>query len=300
MKWPRKFKPKKIMKWIHKIPILLLYGTGCFAQKTIQIATKTIEKTISAEKLKRLNVVGEKATIEINTWDKKEISYTIELKAEHPDAKKATADLENVKLITEKIQEGFYFRNYFTSKDKAKPESDIRIKYVIFAPENLSINIENSFGKIEVEKINGNLRIDADFCKIKLKNIIGKQYYITRFGELNALQLDGVIDINADHTLVSLKNINGSGTIKGVSGEMSLNFGQKAGVFSIETSKTDIDIIQDQWNRFNYQIKAEYTQCQTPQGFNWEGIGKFQKGFYNTNTKAKLNFIVNFGSLKIK
>ena len=50
MKWLRKFNPKKNMKWINKIPILLLYSVGSFAQKTIQIATKTFEKTVSAQK----------------------------------------------------------------------------------------------------------------------------------------------------------------------------------------------------------------------------------------------------------
>ncbi len=287
------------MKRLNKILIFLFLSVNVLAQKTIQIVTKTIEKSVSSKEIKRLSIVAEKASIEVNTWKKEEISYKIELKVEHFELTNAKSDLENVKLISEKIQDGFYLRSYIASKNN-RPESDIRVKYTIYAPENLTVNIKNSFGNIEVGQLTKGLSIDADFCKTKINNIAGKQYYITRFGELNGSQLEGVISVNSDHTLVSLKNVSGSGNIKGVSGEIKLGFEPKIGVFNIETSKSTVDIIQNQWNQFNYQIKAEYTKCQTPQDFNWVAKEKYQNGFYKSNSAAKINLNMSFGSLKIR
>src|SRR5215217_2027244 len=79
------------------------------AQGVLQVATKTIEKTISP-KVRTLYITAEKADIEMTTWNKSEITIVLELSARHPDKNTAAADLSKVQYIADRNGKDYFLR----------------------------------------------------------------------------------------------------------------------------------------------------------------------------------------------
>lgn len=79
--------PQKLTLW------LLLFSQTLVAQ-TLQVVTKSIEKTFADPKISKVQLWGERSDIDINTWQRQEIKVVIELTAKHPDRSTAEKDLE--------------------------------------------------------------------------------------------------------------------------------------------------------------------------------------------------------------
>jgi hypothetical protein len=58
-----------VVFWLCVLVTMQVRGQG-----TLQVATRTIEKTVAASSVRTLHINAEKADIEVSTWDKPEIS----------------------------------------------------------------------------------------------------------------------------------------------------------------------------------------------------------------------------------
>ena len=90
-----------------KIKLLLLWlfilrGGFLTAQTTLQVVTKTVEKTMPCPNGTQLNIDAEKADVTLRTDNSsRDIKIKVELIARHPQLDVAKQDLDALKLLTE-------------------------------------------------------------------------------------------------------------------------------------------------------------------------------------------------------
>ena len=203
-------------------------GPGGYCQ-TLQVATKTIEK--SFDKIEEVRIQAERADIEIVTWNKPEIKLTVELTAKHPDRTTATNDLKTVQFTASQTNNVLYINNYvLITKDIVKPQSNLKVHYILQLPATVSLFIIDSFGKIMIRGLTKNTTLKTQFCNADLSDLRGKINTEIHFGELRLTNIDANTNLVTDHTDAWLKQIAGFCKIRA-----------KNGIIEIDTDKSEID-----------------------------------------------------------
>src|SRR4051812_46848850 len=84
-------------------------------QNSIQVVTKTIEKSLPYVKGNTLSIKGEKATIEIKGWNENYIKVKLKLISKHPDRNIAQSELKYLKYSITQENNISKISNYFLS-----------------------------------------------------------------------------------------------------------------------------------------------------------------------------------------
>ena len=247
------------------------------AQTTLQVVTKSVEKTLFAPIGTLLSLDAEKADVTLRTDSRsREVKIKIELTARHPQLDVAKHDLDALKIVTEKMSNTIYIRNYIAiAKGTAKPAADLRARYTITLPPDLSITLKNTFGKLNAADLTNQLDITAEFCKIQLSNIKGTTTLNTRFGDIEASQLDGKTMITSLRTDISLNILRGGCEMKAQFGKIKINADRALSSLSINAEKADVTFDPpDGSPHFAYNLNAEYGTVTTPPKFNFKYLEK--------------------------
>jgi FlaG/FlaF family flagellin (archaellin) len=211
------------------------------SQTTLQVVTKTAEKTFSTEHIAGLNFQAERADVEVVVWNKSEIKIITELTAKHPDRAIATADLENLKYGIEQVGKTLYCRNYLmVSKGTTKPQANLKVRFVVLMPATCALNVQNSFGKIQIKGLTKEATLNTDFCSTDLTNMAGKITISTHFGELRLTDIDGQITLTTDHSDTWLKQLKGQCNIRAQGGSIEINTDKAALKLNLKTDKTEV------------------------------------------------------------
>ncbi len=215
------------------------------AQTTLQVVTKSVERTYSSAEIEALKFMAERADVEVTVWGRPEIKIITELTAKHPDRATATADLENLKYGIELIGKTLYCRNYLmVSKGATKPQANLKVRFVVLMPAACMLNVNNSFGKIQIKGLTKETMLNTDFCSTDLLNMAGKITVNTHFGEVRLTDIDGNIKLTTDHSETWLKQVKGQCDIKAQSGSIEINTDKTALKLNLKTNKTEVRYAQ--------------------------------------------------------
>jgi Putative adhesin len=287
--------------------LLLLRGGILTAQTTLQVVTKTIEKTLPCPVGMAFNLDAEKADITLRTDPQsREIKVKIELMARHPQLEVAKKDIAAMKAVTETIGKKIYIRNYIAvEKGAAKPTADLRARYSVSVPPDLFITLKNTFGKLSASDLTNKLDITAEFCKIHLQNINAQTILNTRFGDLEAIQLDGKTTISSHRTDMDLKFLKGACVVHAQFGKIHINADKTLSLLSVTAEKTDIVFDPpDDAARFGYNLNAEYGTVKTPPKLNFTYPEKSKQReraqLTGKTVAAMVNIQTSFGQITIE
>ncbi len=270
------------------------------AQTTLQVVTKSIEKTFTDAPT--LQIEAEKADIELITWDKAEIKVSIELTAKHPDRKVAAADLEMMKYVVDKIGKGVFLRNYLViANQKLKPTSNLKAKYSIKIPHNLTVTIQNSFGKINVKGNTKSLNLKTDFCNIELNQLSGIIKLDTHYGEVIANNLIADLTIKSERSDLIINDLGGESFIVTQYGKLNINTIRNLKKLKIDAQKTEINLIGVPFKNYNFNLITSYGQLKIPNEFSFvENSKNYKIAVLNNDAKAKINIKNSFGNITIE
>ncbi len=230
---------------LHFTFYILHFTLTATAQTTLQVVTKTIEKTYNTAHITGLEVLAERADVEVMVWAKPEVKIIVELTSKHPDRATATTDLENLKYGIEQIGKTLFCRNYLMMpKGTTKPQANLKVRFVVLMPANCAIKVQNSFGKIQIKGMSKETTVNTEFCSSDLVNMTGAITINTHFGELRLTDIDGQIVLTADHSDTWLKEIKGQCDIKAQSGSIDINTDKAALKLKLKTDKTEVRYAQ--------------------------------------------------------
>jgi hypothetical protein len=291
-------KNRKYSQWL--IPLLsgLFLINQAKAQTTLQVVTKTIEKTFTITP--NLVIEAEKADIEIIAWEKEEIQAKIELIAKHPDKGIAKNDLEMMRYVADKISDKVLLRNYLVVKSNAdKPASNFKAKYVIHLPENLQVSIQNSFGKVFVQGKYLQLNVRAEFCVLDLQKVEGNARLETYYGEVHSKNFNGITAIKSERSELFFQQLSGAYTISAQYGKIEIESVANLKSLTINGKKTEI-ILKVPLQNHGFNVESRYGKMSLPDGFKWlQNTDNTKAATYNLSAISKISIQNSFGNISI-
>ncbi|GAA4413991.1 hypothetical protein GCM10023187_42900 [Nibrella viscosa] len=272
------------------------------AQAVVQVATRTVERSVDAAGIRTLHIVAEKADIELAVWDKATIAVKLELSARHPDKTTATNDLAKVQYVADRSGRDFFLRNFILLKDgEAKPLSNLKARYTVYLPASCAVDVRNSFGTVTMKGVRNSLRLKADFCISTLTDIMAKGTLETSFGELTARSLSGTFVFATDHTNLRLEQPAGSVKLNAAYGTVDILPDERLTGLTIQSKKAVVNVFPKNWQQFDYAISGAYATLQLPNGFNWKrNTADFKEAFFSSRQTATVSITAEFGDLTIK
>ncbi|WP_171037795.1 DUF4097 family beta strand repeat-containing protein [Dyadobacter luticola] len=282
--------------------ILIVIGGQAAAQGVLQVATKTIEKTVGSPAVRTLHINAEKADIEMITWEKSDISVVMELSARHPDRSTAASDLAKVQYIADRNGRDYFLRNYILLKEgESKPVSNLKARYTIHLPASCAIDLKNSFGTINLKGLTNNIQLKADFCTTNLTGINGKGQVSTAFGELKGTEIAGTFSFTSDHTKIHLSQIAGAVKLDAEYGQVEIYPATGLTSLGIRSKKAEITLLTKNWQIFDYNIQGAYATMKLPNGFRWKrNTSDFKEAFFEKNQLTHVDINAEFGNVTIR
>ena len=244
----------------------------------LHVITKRLEKVFAFKPGYEVNIEGEKADVQVETWDKPQIAVRLELVARHPDKATAEADLEKIRYLVERVKNKVYLRNYISVKEgEKKPESNLQARYVITVPEECPVYLKNYFGEATISNLTRSFRFFGEFSKIDLENVQGNIDLRSRFGDIFGKFLDGNVSIASRRSDITLEEIKGRFDIQAQYGVVSIL--SVAGLLdlNIEAEKGDVYLFDPKLEEYAYTLTARHGQVNYPNGLGLELLSEQQE-----------------------
>jgi len=274
------------------------------AQTTLQVVTKTIERTLDYKKNYSLHINGEKAGIVIHTWEENKISVKIELAAKHPELAVAEKDLDYFKYVSERIGKKIYLRNYIAvPKGGEKPSSKYKASFELLVPKDCEIVLSNNFGNAQINDLDGTLNVDAKFCKLDLRNLQGEINIDSKFGDIKGDQLSGIVSINSNRSDITLSQLEGKYNIKSKYGVIRINSDEDLHNLGIDAEKTDIHFYNQELGRYQYALISDHGKIIVPEkmSLDFDQITDYTKKASSKEKKeTTVNIHTSFGDIIIE
>jgi Putative adhesin len=263
----------------------ILRGGISFAQTTLQVVTKTVEKTLTYKSGFSLNIDAEKAEITLKANpNAKEISVKMELISKNPNLQDAKKDIDAIKYVAENQGKIVYLRNYIgIEKGAAKPTSDLKTRYTIEVPSEMAVSIKNNFGKLNVSGLRSKMMLITEFCKTTLTDIKGEMSINTRLGDIDGRGLEGKISVQSNRSDLFLSMTKGECAIMAQYGKVNIETDKTFTQLSIKADKAEVHFLPPPATAINYDLEAEYGKVILPQKLTPKYIEK-------TDKKEKVNF----------
>jgi hypothetical protein len=291
----------KNLKTFYTIVLCLSCSVWLNAQTTLQVATKSIEKTMTYKKGYDITIDGEKADVVVQTGSNISIKIEVELSSKHPNMETAKHDLEAIKFVAEEIGKKIYVRNYVAiGKGENKPVSNLKAKYIITVPAECPVNLKNNFGKSSVSNLVNYFDLYSEFCSITLNNLKGTINIDTRFGDIDASQIDGKVNIKSKRTDITLSQLKGSYDLTANYGSLRINGDLSAINLKINGEKANV-FFNPGNQPYNYALTSNNGALNIPKdnAFSFSQNDALKKMAYlksNNTNAATVQINLNFGS----
>ena len=189
---------------------------------------RTINATFDASENYVLHLYGKFSNYKISTWKEDQISFHVEIitksnKEENADNLLRQIDIE---FSDSKTNKSVAAKTILPNKIK---NTGFQIDYYIMIPEDIFIEIENSYGDIKIDRLNKYLNMKLDFGYFSIDSLFAGSKLDLSYGSAKikyADEVDGKIDfsdirINAGNKIdISLEYGNGNfGTIKSLNAD---------------------------------------------------------------------------------
>jgi hypothetical protein len=291
---------KKRWIWAYMSVLLMhLLPPNIQAQGTLQVVTKSFEKTF--DKANSLRIEAEKADIEVTVGNGNQIKVSMELSAKHPNRKQAQDDLDMMKYVTEKFGNTVVLRNYVqTENAKLKPASNLKARFVVSIPEQMVVSIQNSFGKLNLVGKFKELTLKADFCNTELKNVSGKIKIDAHYGEVNGLNLMGRTEVKSDRTDLNFSHLGLECIIDAKYAKLFINSLDNLQKLKIDAQKSEINLEGISIKNHHFNIVSMYGKLNIPASFRTSNADNKQTATLNEHLASTININNSFGTILIE
>lgn len=239
--------------------ILLLSTPSLWSQTKVKVVTKKVSHSFNYDAGDLLKIVGQKAEINVSTWDGNSVEVEAALISKHPTLETAKADLEKLFFTADKKRSDILLRNYvLVEGEKEKPKSNLKVILNVKIPSFCELEIDNRFGTATVDGLEKSLLIKGEFSKIYLSDISAKTNVNTRFGDLDVINMSGLLEVNSNRSNITLKEMSGRHTINAKYGEIKIYGDEGKGNIKIEAEKADVYYFNPSLLNVIYDLRSNY------------------------------------------
>lgn len=299
--------------------------------------TKTIQKQYAVSKGTQLHLDNRYGKVEVNTWNKNEISVTISIKAVEASGNKADEIIDGVSIAESKSG------NQITLKTEISKRSSnwwnnvinnnnrgVQINYVVHLPKDLDLNIANKYGAVTLPDLSGPLVMDVSYGSLKAGNLSGNSatinsaYGSATIGSVKNGQLDvkyGSLQLGtAEKLLLNLSYCGGS-QIENIaneaqiaikySGEFKAGIGTQLRKLKLDAAYSSSTIAVAPKSAFTFAVDVSYggfnsgnaiiTHEDPAPDSKGPKLHKHYTGYYGRdNVPASVHINAKYGSIKLE
>ncbi len=284
--------------------LLLLTAGEAAAQTTLQVVTQTVQKNLRWKPGMEVEIICEKADVEVEAANQTQVSVSAELSARHPRLDSAQADVRAWKLVTSSIGRKIYIRAYVgLLSGQQLPASNLKARIRILVPQGCPITLNNKFGKARLEKISAALQLTGEFCAFTLRDMQGSVTVHSNYGNVDGSHLAGPVDVQSKRSDISLSGLLSDCKVRSEYGSVSVEAGAKTGNLSVSATKCDVTIETAALIPHNFQLRATYGEVRTPANLHFDtggSGGNTQKATLQQGaSRPKVNVETNFGKITV-
>ncbi len=287
--------------------LTLLFAAGkAAAQTTLQVVTKTVQKTVSWKPGYAVEINCEKADIEVETAPAGQNSVRVkaELSARHPQLDSATMDLKAWKFVTSTIGKKIFIRAYIgLPSGAALPASNLKAKLTVTVPADCPTTLTNKFGSARLEKIAAKVVLTGEFCSFTLLQLSGKVEVDSRYGNVDGSQLSGPVDVQTNRADVSLVGLGNDCTVRSKYGTVRVEAAAQTGNVTVQASEGDVTVEMPRPYRHNFDLKATHGEVKMPLSLRMDAgasINAQQASIHQGDNRPRIFVETTLGSIIIK
>ncbi len=203
--------------------IMLLTGVLAWANNPIKgkyKKLKVINKVFSVNSDANLHLDNTYGNITITSWQKNEIEITVKITASSDDPELAEKKLNDITISISGDEQNVYAKtnagdnnyssggslfSYFFGKHVAT--INFQINYEVKMPVTNNLYINNDYGDIYIDELQGNLDLDADYGKFVIGDLTGEHNTIN-IDYFSHSEIDFIKTgrINADYSTLNITN----------------------------------------------------------------------------------------------
>ncbi|MFN7689853.1 MAG: DUF4097 family beta strand repeat-containing protein [Bacteroidota bacterium] len=155
------------------------------------------------------------------------------------------------------------------------------------------LDLNTSYGDINMNNLEGNMLIKSGYGDIELKTLSNGAYTIdTRYGDVRANEAKGQIAINAKSGDIKLKSVEGTLNLSSTYGDILGSGIDVVGPLNLSTSSGDIDFqVNDAASKFQFDLRSGFGDVSVNKSdLNIKSASTLQAGQGNTKITAKSGF----------
>ncbi|WP_412560705.1 hypothetical protein [Winogradskyella sp. MIT101101] len=260
------------------MPFIALANTGKDATKTDK--ERNIKKSFNVSPNATLKVKNSYGNLDIVTWNENRIDFDITIKVSGNDAEKVQERLDGIDVEFSASNDLVSAMTNIEKKEKSwwnwgkKMNLKLEINYVIKMPISGNVDLNNDYGAINLDKLEGRAKINCDYGKITTKELMADNNEL-RFDYTNNCYFEYIksAKINADYsgyTIAKAENL-----------EIYADY-----------SKSIVEVVE------NVKYNCDYGALKIENVNNVEGNGDYL-GLRLGNVFKNVDVKSNYGSLKI-
>lgn len=188
--------------------LFLILPLGSFSQQ--REYNHQIHRVFPISNAATIDITNKYGMVQVLTWDKDSVSFVIDLQIEARDNKRLEKLKEDIDFD---FRSGQYFliaqtvigdgssdiiqdlvdiaSTYFATANK------VTINYTVTIPEYSPIKIENKYGDVYIDDLNGNLNLDLSFGDLKSNQLNGKTEIKINSGDADVFSIrDGQVSVS--------------------------------------------------------------------------------------------------------
>lgn len=213
------------------------------SQETTYVISRKIEKQFSMKKNSRIIINSERGIISIKGWDQDVIKVVLKLVAKNIDREMARRELGKMKYALSETRNTVFVSNrMLLSKADQQISSVIRVEYKIYVPNNIEIQIDNRYGKVDIQGINGSIYGELYYSDLSILETICEIGIFINIGDLLCRQSKLTGRINTRHSNANLSGISGKLHMNMEYGNLSQEYGNEKFCLGIRSNATNIFI----------------------------------------------------------
>lgn len=262
------------------------------------IEKKIIDANFDVNSDYNLNLQGSFSDYKIVTWEENSISFHVEITAKS-NKESVTKELLNkidIDIDNNKAKKTISAKTVINNK--SMKNVSFEIDYYIMIPKDLYIKIDNSYGNIEIDKVNKDLDINLEFGNFSIDSLfsygninIDYSDAIIKYAEkldcevsFGSIKINAADDINveAKYSEVKLGKIN-SLTANSQFGEVDIDFLSKKSIITSKYGDVEINNLDKDFEIID--IMSEFSDVEI---------------YLNENHNFSYDLSTSFGNIKNK
>src|SRR6186997_921950 len=256
------------------LPIVLLLATAqLFAQDVDKekkekkryefFRERNISKTYTASG-NTLNIDNQFGEVKITTWDKNEIKVDIHIETSSTQKELADKTFERIDVTDKQDGKDINFKTIMNKGGKDENtgckncSNTMSIDYDIHMPANIALNIENSFGSIEIPDYTGPVSLVNKYGSVKAGKLSKPEKVVVEFGSAD-LKSIGNIDLTFKYSSVTIGSLTGKSKLRfEFCGYSKINLDNGLTALTVNDSYSSVHLVPATNLSASYNISTSY------------------------------------------